>query len=370
MIKRLSIFVLITLMLVGASGVTIDAQPDVPQQTIANTNDSQSIAIVASNAQQQAALARWTPQARAAAQPAPMPEVSPDDIALLEQDIAADLAPGYAAGGTPDPRADLMARMQYPGEWFDFDEAGDLNELALNPEGTSEVYTRYLVNKYNKMHKPYPYRTIGKLFYDGGWCSASVISDNNIIVTAGHCLYDNDDDAWYTDWVFVPANRKNDSKAPYGTFPWESARILTDYANCDGVANCARWDVGVITLGNNSAGNSVTYYTGWLGRSWNYGYIQHHHNIAYPSNIDSGKWTYACVAESSQEGTDVLEMGCDMTYGASGGPWIRVFQPYASGAMNYVNAVNSYINTSGIENIWGPRFSSDNIVILCDAEGC
>jgi hypothetical protein len=130
----------------------------------------------------------------------------------------------------------------------------------------------------------------------------------------------------------------------------------------------AKYDVAVCKMSTNTAGQSLSPTVGWLGRSWGYGYIQHHHNIGYPSNISS-LYTSICASESFYQTTDTRGMGCDMTYGASGGPWIRVFFPYQAGAKNYVNSVNSGIFI-GTQNIYGPRFTANNIVTLCNAAGC
>ena len=92
-----------------------------------------------------------------------------------------------------------------------------------------------------------------------------MISPNNIIVTAAHCLYDTENNSWMDGWTFVPADRAG--AAPYGTFPWTSARVLNNWINASGTDR--RYDIAVIALGNNSAGRPVTFYSGWLGRSWN-----------------------------------------------------------------------------------------------------
>ena len=57
-------------------------------------------------------------------------------------------------------------------------------------------------------------------------------------------------------------------------------------------------------------------------------------------------------------------MGCNMTFGSSGGPWIRNFTPQVSGAVNHVNSVVSG-GTPGTNTFYGARFSSGNIVPLC-----
>jgi hypothetical protein len=66
-------------------------------------------------------------------------------------------------------------------------------------------------------------------------------------------------------------------------------------------------------------------------------------------------------------------MGCNMTFGSSGGPWVRVLKRYTSGPMNYVNSVVSGVDsctgTFGA-SFNGARFTSNNIVPLCTQAGC
>jgi hypothetical protein len=98
------------------------------------------------------------------------------------------------------------------------------------------------------------------------------------------------------------------------------------------------------------------------------------HSFGYPGNIGGGNNLESCAGQSSAQpascGPGVLNMACSMTYGSSGGPWIR---DYGSG--NHVDStVHGYINqtctgTFGQE-FDGPQFTSNNIASLCNDEGC
>jgi len=61
-----------------------------------------------------------------------------------------------------------------------------------------------------------------------------------------------------------------------------------------------------------------------------------------------------------------------MTYGSSGGGWIMAYKPYESGSNNQVNSVVSGPSCAGDfgQTFVGSHFSSDNIVLLCNAAGC
>lgn len=230
--------------------------------------------------------------------------------------------------------------------------------------GGADIFTQY--QETGNANTP---PAIGKLFTNSGTCSASVISGNNIIVTAAHCCWDRSKKGWIGGWSFTPAY--NNGNAPYGTFNWAQARVLNSWINNGDIAS----DVCLIALQNDSAGHGVTYYTGWLGRSWNYGSALSQHALGYPGNIGSGNTLQLCTSESfspssSCGGTGVLNTGCSMTYGSSGGPWIR---DYRSG--NHVDSVvHGYDSTSCTgtfgQTFDGARFTSNNIVTLCSAQGC
>jgi len=209
---------------------------------------------------------------------------------------------------------------------------------------------------------------IGKLFTSAGTCSASVVSGNNIIVTAAHCCWDRTKNNWIGGWQFAPGY--NNGKAPYGLFNYAQARVLNSWINNGDIPS----DVCVIKLQNDAAGHPVTYYTGWLGRAWNYPPVQNMRAFGYPGNIGGANNLEQCAAQSSAQpgncGGGVLNMACNMTYGSSGGPWIM---DYGSG--NHVDStVHGYINQSCTgtfgQEFDGPQFTSNNIAALCSAEGC
>src|SRR5262245_29446566 len=226
--------------------------------------------------------------------------------------------------------------------------------LAAVPAGTARAQTN----------------AIGKLFTNSGWCSASVISGNNIIVTAAHCCWNRSatPPGWIGGWSFAPGY--NNGRAPYGMFNWADARVPNSWINNGDIPS----DVCLIRLQNDAAGRPVTYYTGWLGWSANYPPSQPMTAFGYPGNIGGGNNLVSCTAQSSAQpsscGSGVLNMACNMTYGSSGGPWIR---DYGSG--NHVDStVHGYINqtcTGTFGQVFdGPQFTSNNIVLLCRDEGC
>lgn len=366
-ILLIATLILLPLTLLGSS---FEARAGSLSAPDAQQPDQTTVTITASSAVQQATLKAWTREARQSAKPLPFPSVQ-GNPAPEETEPAVTGQPSLAQGGQPDLKAVRAARQQFPEEWAALQQDATL-QSDMGIEGTAGVYTSYLGNYFSQMWTGFPYGAVGKLYITGGgYCSASVISPNNIIVTAAHCVYNTDTNTWLGGWTFVPADRAG--SAPFGTFPWSSATVLTNWVNASNSLAGRPYDVAVINLGNNSSGYPVTAYTGWLGRSWNYGYVQHMHSIGYPSNLTNGTlYTYICSAESFQQGADILGKGCNMMHGSSGGPWIRVFTPFTSGARNYVNSVVSggLPGSTWGNTYYGARFSDNNIVPLCSAAGC
>ena len=186
--------------------------------------DSQVVKRSVPLAKQQAALAFWTRERIAKAQPMALPVDT--GAAQVDQAAVSEVSgpAGFAAAGAPAADADQVARAAYPDDWATFDEnlggfamAGD---EALAPEGTSQVYTAYTVNNWAPAQTIYPHKWVGRLSFTvpGGtsYCSGTAIS-NNVMLTAAHCLYDSTNNVWYNNWVFTPAYRNG--SAPYGTFP-------------------------------------------------------------------------------------------------------------------------------------------------------
>ena len=281
-----------------------------------------------------------------------------------------------ADGGASPPFAEYIARNDFPAAWRAIERMeatpnalGD--DMATPQDGAHYPYVRYPGNLYTSQWKAAPWNKIGKLYFttpSGGssYCTANVASGNSVIITAAHCVYTRGQ-GFNSNFVFVPADRYG--VAPYGKYGWRSATVLNNWINDGG----RRWDVAVIKLaGEQSSGKPVTDYVGWLGRSWNQPYVQYTYSHGYASNI-STQYTNICrgyTYSSGNEGTDVLVQGCDMTYGSSGGGWLRNYTPN-SHAGNHVNAVVSgpHIGDFG-QSYVGPRFSSSNIVPLCNAIGC
>jgi hypothetical protein len=387
MFQRLKILTIVCLfvLLLGAYFPAQASPPTPPPQEILDPQ-TQTVSVTASPETQKAVLKMWTAEEMQAAQPLPMPMVKGE--ALKEMPVENGLIPGFKPGGAPDPQAEAKAKREFPAAWKSMkqvqkaplSEASPLLNSIMSPFGTAGRYASYIGNYNWQFWNHFPFKTIGKLYFTdsgggGHYCTASVISGNNIIVTAAHCLYDTDSDTWYSNWTFVPAIRI--STGLFGTFPYIQGRVLNAWILAPDSLSGRRYDVAVMSFGNNTAGHSVTYYTGWMGYAWNGDYNYVYHAIGYPSNLNNGNFTWICAAEGYYYSDDIVAMGCNMMHGSSGGPWILAFGPYgttpAPNGVNWVHSVVSggiYGDPTWGNTFFGAHFSDYNIIPLCTAQGC
>jgi V8-like Glu-specific endopeptidase len=302
---------------------------------------------------------------------------TPHKVSPAEEEQARKREPKSAAGGVRDPNAKREAQRLHPEDWERINAAGAGHTMGMLREGldgklvrtagSPDVFTQYCESCPN-VNPDAPSAAIGKLFNNEGTCTASVISGNNVIVTAGHCCWDRANNNWIGGWSFSPAY--DNGSAPFGTFDWSGATVLNSWINNGDIPS----DICLINLQNDSSGHGVAYYTGWLGRAWDWGSDQELHSLGYPGNLGNAQSLELCTAESfspdsSCGGSGVLNMGCSMTFGSSGGPWVM---SYRGG--DWVDAtVHGYVSgctgTFG-KTFNGPRFTSSNIVALCSAAGC
>lgn len=212
-----------------------------------------------------------------------------------------------------------------------------------------EVFTAYNANPYNK---------IGKLFFrqNGiGYVCSAASQGNRGIITAGHCIHAGNNSAasWSTNVVFVPAYK--DGAAPYGQWPCDYAtQIVFTAWYQSGLLN--RDVAGCKTI--NQSGKTLSARVGSLGFAWNFSADQHWHAFGYPAATPfNGNRLIVCTASrATWDMTGVAPatqgIGCDMTGGSSGGPWVRAF----SGTGGYINGVNSYKYTSQSGGMFSPYF--------------
>jgi len=336
--------------------------------SVGTVQKSAVVTVSVSSQQQSATEAFWTRDRMLSAQAMPLPvEKGLNQPAASEQTAPAQPVQTVNSIASA-PKMDQLARQLYPSEWLRAAEAvpasnqaaltnAPADTLAVDPftSGTAR-FDRYPVNYNTQMWQYHPFRAMGRLFFTNTYgqsssCSAAVVANRGVL-TAGHCVY-TPGRGFHTHVSFVPAYRYG--AAPYGTFTAFSLATLGNWATNGARAD----DVGMVAVSDRS-GYRVNQWVGNLGLAWNYSPIQLLNAFGYPANIGNTNYSSVCVGESWQEQAGgVIGMGCDMTYGSSGGPWVLNFIPYLSGG-NYVNSVVSGGDPS-IPKFYGPYFDTANI---------
>jgi V8-like Glu-specific endopeptidase len=198
--------------------------------------------------------------------------------------------------------------------------------------------------------------TAGRVFftYQGrqASCSGNAVTSGNksTVITAGHCV--KLDGAFHTNWVFVPGY--NNGNAPFGTWTARATMATPQWVASEDI----NYDVGAAVV-NQLNGQSLTDVVGGQGIAFNQARGQAMYAFGWPaaSPYDGTKMIYCSGTTFNAFISDGIGMTCDMTGGASGGPWFLQFSE-ASGT-GVLNSVNSYkINFISIW-MFGPYFGTD-----------
>lgn len=315
-------------------------------------------------AEQQSARAYWTKSRMGAAEPYPMSR--------------AKGTPGAAAPSAATGPAAEIAGTRPAGASAHLADPTVAGTTTLEPKGDSYRYpfpfTRYFVDPslYNapRAYAIFPYITIGKLFFTqpGGRfvCSAASVTSApfNAIWTAGHCL-SNGAGVFSTNVVFVPSYKNG--AHPYGDFPCTQLWTTTEWHTTRDYSR----DLGACSVGTNSSGQTLQSRVGSLGFAYNQSRIKHFNAFGYPqASPFNGAYMVTCQASHAVDDTAMgrptpIGIGCDMTGGSSGGPWVIGFH----GPTGFINGHNDYKYISPAEPLamYSPYFDTVADEVRCGA---
>lgn len=227
-----------------------------------------------------------------------------------------------------------------------------------------------------------PLTASGKVFYAIGssyyQCSGALVrdgkSDLSVVLTAGHCVFDNAKNTYATYWIFIPS--------------YDLAQV--SISGCSASTNC--WAASSV-----HANNGFTSQTGFTTQAtlfdWGFAKITELKNGKLPDGGDGsvdGNNSFPISFSELPLGTSVSAFGypaagrykgkdlvystgkigidssngvtysfaSDMTGGASGGPWLSGFGTSSNSYSGTLSSVNSYkYGTSNF--MYGPRFNSE-----------
>jgi V8-like Glu-specific endopeptidase len=195
----------------------------------------------------------------------------------------------------------------------------------------------------NHLSTTSPYRTVGKLTFSAGYCTASLIR-RSVIVTAAHCIQRfGTGSNRFSNFQFTPghygaAGATAAQIAPHGTWDWIALVRPASWADGTDIGSgLARDnDLAVIALRKNARGQFIGDITGWMNYGWNnYSFVASPKTgnlntaavstLGYPGLLDSGRImqrTDGPTYTTTIGGAGQLWQGSNFTGGSSGGPWV------------------------------------------------
>ncbi|XVS61335.1 trypsin-like serine peptidase [Actinosynnema sp. CA-299493] len=196
-------------------------------------------------------------------------------------------------------------------------------------------------------------------------CSGSTVNSGGkrLVFTAGHCVHGGGGGRGWFDvnrWVFVPEYHGG---SPFGT--WHAYQLWAKTGWID-TANRA-FDVAAVVM-QPKDGVRIVDAVGGQGIQWGHGYGHQVHMFGYPADPPfDGSGLYYCSGTTWNE-SGFPTLGCTMTGGASGGPWL---DHYGETFWAYLDGVNSWMfwnpDPTHVYKWQSPYFSYDTAGSLFDA---
>ena len=247
---------------------------------------------------------------------------------------------------------------------FEFEpgaKSGKLVSLGKSAKGGGGKTTSITGSSWTKGGKPLA--STGKVFFTMGVqtfvCSGSIVndskSDRSIVLTAGHCVFDNATGNFATNFIYYPAFDTTPvtdctvsrclvatSLVAHSGFTSQS-EFTTQATQYDwGFASIPESDIPGYTFNSTPFANSATSYA-----------------FGYPAETPyAGNDLVYCagaISPDTNNGGLTWGLGCNMTGGASGGPWFAAFN--TSTFDGSASSLNSYKYTNSKNRMYGPKFN-------------
>lgn len=222
----------------------------------------------------------------------------------------------------------------------------------------------------------------GKLFFRMGGtgfvCTGSVVSDTqtgrSLVLTAGHCVYDEgaDGSGHATDVVFIPDFDSDPSSSYFscttaeekGLKCWVVDHTVTSAKWASGDSDKWSEDYGFgVVLDSSNFGISLEASSGTLAIDTTTHALplgQQIHAFGYPAAKKyNGRDLVYCAGPDGQvnDGNpETTSIACKMTGGASGGPWLLGFDSGDQDPVGVVRSLTSYSYSSANGFLFGPIF--------------
>ncbi|MFI6903713.1 trypsin-like serine peptidase [Nonomuraea sp. NPDC050394] len=311
-------------------------------------------------ADQRRVLGYWTPRRMAGALPIDLLGIVGKNGGLLSglsSESGVGTAPEVAGGTAKIVTRELPGRAAVPGP------AGGATprHQSARPQATtsgSRWVTGGLVSK-----------TTGRVFLTVGGvdfvCSAGTVRSANrdVVVTAGHCVKDGAGE-WADNWTFVPGYQEGGGQ-PYGAYTARRMFVAGPWSR----SGDDSYDVGMVAL-NTSRGRHVADVVGTQEIAFNGGRGGQAYGFGYPADPPyDGERLFYCAGRLRNDPygqTRDQGLGCDMTAGSSGGPWLTRFD--AATGKGTVTSVSSFKYSDDQGTMYGPYFGDSARALFTTAQ--
>lgn len=198
------------------------------------------------------------------------------------------------------------------------------SESPFNPDGLQKSVIGPDERRQITATELYPYRTVGLITFDGGICTGTLIGPRHVL-TAGHCVYDIQNNRWYRNLKFSPG--QNGAARPFGTLPVKKTLVTKAWTR----QHRRSFDFAMVILDQN-----IGEHVGWMG------FIEFDPNArdsvinGYPGDKPFGTmWFSQCAVRGAKR--QQLFYDCDTFGGMSGSAVHDMFEdgPFAFGVHAY-----------------------------------
>ena len=234
------------------------------------------------------------------------------------------------------------------------------------------------------------YKSTGKVYFVMGSsayvCSGTALSNSRggtdgVVITAGHCAYDETAGAFATNWLFIPQFDSSPTftcaNTAFGCWTAKALVVHDGFASAGGFNNTAvryDWAFAVVGGGGKTSGANLDLDT-TVG---NFGYQASEMSLntvadafGYPAAQKyHGKDLVYCQGPTTRDanaGTNNYKLACGMTGGSSGGPWFSGFNA-TTGDTGTIQSLNSY-GYAGQSFMYGPIFNGNTTSTYNAANG-
>ena len=232
-----------------------------------------------------------------------------------------------------------------------------------------------------------PLSASGKVFFaiDNSYyqCSGALVqedkTDRAIVLTAGHCVYDNETSKYVTNWIFIPSydiNQVSISGCTASNGCWAASNIyansgFTSQTSFTTQATLYDWGFARITELKNGAlpdsGGLNSFPISFFSLSKGVAVSSFGYPAAGKYNGKDLIYSSGALGFDANNANQTYSLASDMTGGCSGGPWLtqmKTSSPY-SGTLSSVNSYKYGTTTY----IYGPKFNTETQVTFNSALG-